>query len=227
MKAEPGVSVVIPARNEAACLPALLADLQAQQPPPREIIVVDGGSTDDTPDLARRGGARVLESPPGRARQMNAGAAAASGEVLWFLHADTRLPAEAMQRLLAALSSHHWGRFSVRLSGTHAAFRIIERMMNLRSCLTGICTGDQGLFVTRSVFDEAGGFPDLPLMEDIELSRALLRSAGRPACVRSPLVTSSRRWERGGILRTVLLMWWLRLAWWLGVPAERLAGWYR
>jgi rSAM/selenodomain-associated transferase 2 len=147
--------------------------------------------------------------------------------VLLFLHADTSLPAHAEQLVLQAITRYHWGRFDVRLSGRQWLLRVVERMMNWRSCLSGIATGDQAIFVERSLFVELGGFPELPLMEDIAMSKRLKRSAGRPACLRPALTTSSRRWEEEGIVRTILLMWQLRLAYFLGVPPQRLAQHYR
>jgi rSAM/selenodomain-associated transferase 2 len=222
------LSVVIPARNEAAALPALLADLAPLRAAGGEVIVVDGGSVDGTPGLARSGADRVLTADGGRAGQMAAGAAAARGDLLWFLHADTRLPegAEAVLRSAVA-AGRRWGRFDVCLSGRRPIFRVIAALMNRRSCLTGIATGDQGIFVTRAALTAVGGWPALPLMEDIELSRRLRRRAGWPACLRPALITSSRRWEEGGVARTILLMWGLRLAFFLGVPARVLARWYR
>ncbi|HEY5791395.1 MAG TPA: TIGR04283 family arsenosugar biosynthesis glycosyltransferase, partial [Gammaproteobacteria bacterium] len=205
------MTIVIPARNEEATLPLLLLALQAWRGADCELLVVDGGSGDATVAVAAPLADRVLVTEPGRALQMNAGAAAARGDALWFLHADTRLPAAAVPRVRAALARRSWGRFDVRLSGRHPLLRLVERLMNLRSRLSGIATGDQGLFVRREVFAAVGGFPPLPLMEDVALSRALKRS-GPPACLAGPLVTSSRHWERDGILRTVLLMWRLRFA---------------
>jgi rSAM/selenodomain-associated transferase 2 len=159
---------------------------------------------------------------------MNAGAAAARGDVLWFLHADTVPDSDAGETVLAALaaSGRDWGRFDVRLSGHHPLLRMVETLMNLRSRFTGIATGDQGMFVRRTSFQAAGAFPDIPLMEDIALSRQLRRS-GRPVCVRNRLKTSSRRWEARGVLCTIALMWWLRLAYFLGADPRRLARWYR
>jgi rSAM/selenodomain-associated transferase 2 len=158
---------------------------------------------------------------------MNAGARLATGDVLLFLHADTVLPMDADRLVGEALGAGRaWGRFDVRLSGLGRALRVIEALINLRSCLSGIATGDQALFVRREAFERAGGFPDIALMEDVALSRRL-KSYGRPACVHVPVVTSSRRWEEGGVVRTVLLMWWLRLAYWIGVDPARLARWYR
>ncbi|MCB1645194.1 MAG: TIGR04283 family arsenosugar biosynthesis glycosyltransferase [Pseudomonadales bacterium] len=216
------VSIIIPVRNEAAVLPALLDQLQNVA----QVIVVDGGSTDETRALALAGGASVVDSEPGRAGQMNLGAAQATGDVLVFLHADTKLPADFLVQISHGIAAGAlWGRFDVRLSGTHPMFRVIAGMMNLRSRLTGICTGDQCLFVRRDVFNQVGGYPQIPLMEDIELS-SRLRKLQRPCCIRSALVTSSRRWEAQGILRTILLMWKLRLKYFLGVPASKLVREY-
>jgi len=222
------VSVIVPALNEAATIAATLAPLQAARTAGHEIIVVDGGSTDATVDRARALADRVIASPPGRARQMNAGAGIATGDVLWFLHADTLAPADAIDGIGDALADGRrcWGRFDVRLSGNHWPFRLIERAMNLRSCLTRIATGDQGIFVTREAFAAVGSYADIPLMEDIALSKRL-RKHTPPACLKSRLVTSSRRWERNGILRTVLLMWRLRLAYFLGAAPDALAERYR
>ena len=222
------VSVVIPARNEFEALPLLLSDLADIRKNGHEILVVDGGSDDDTVEVAAPYVDKVLQSAPGRAQQLNAGARAATGEVLWFLHADSRVGSGALEALLGSLADKHcWGRFDVRLSGLLWPFRMIERLMNLRSCLTGLATGDQGIFVARWAFESVGGFQQVPLMEDIRLSSAL-REIHPPFCVHSPkLVTSSRRWEQNGIWKTVLLMWWLRLAHALGADPEKLAKQYR
>lgn len=224
----PTVSVIVPALNEASTIAATLAPLQEARAFGHEIIVVDGGSTDGTPEHAGPLADHVVRSPAGRARQMNAGADVATGDVLWFLHADTLAPNGATESITAALSDDRrcWGRFDVRLSGARWPFRVIETTMNLRSCLTQIATGDQGIFVTREAFEAVGGFPDIPLMEDIELSKRLRRRSP-PACLRTRLVTSSRRWEQNGILRTVLLMWRLRLAYFLGASPAHLAERYR
>lgn len=223
----PRISVIIPTYNEALCIGAMLARLQPLRSRGHEVVVVDGGSEDGTPELAAPFVDQMVEGASGRAKQMNAGAAVARGEVFWFLHADT-LPFsdadEAISRGLARLG-RHWGRFDVRLSGGHCAFRVIEAMMNLRSRLTGIVTGDQGIFVERACFEAVGGFPAIPLMEDIALSRAL-GLCGRPVSLRQRLVTSSRRWEQGGIVRTILLMWRLRLSYALGADPARLAKKY-
>jgi rSAM/selenodomain-associated transferase 2 len=222
----PKISIIVPALNEAQSITHILGDLAAARAAGHELILVDGGSSDATPGLGRSLVDRLVVAPRGRATQMNAGAAQATGDLLWFLHADTRVPPGAADRLLAALAEGKtWGRFDVRLSGGAALLRVVERLMNLRSCLTGIATGDQGIFVVRRLFEALGGFPDIPLMEDIALSKALRRLA-RPACLKPPLVTSSRRWERDGILRTVLLMWRLRMAYALGADPRDLAGRY-
>ncbi len=194
-----------------------------------QIILVDGGSQDNTVALAEPLVDRVLCSSAGRAAQMNAGAAAANGNILWFVHADTRMSTDTDVLLTEALhdSTKVWGRFDIRLSGDALALRIIERMMNWRSRLSGIATGDQGIFMHRDTFVQIGGFADIPLMEDIEISKRLKRAAGRPLCLPRKLTTSSRRWERRGILRTMVLMWRLRLAYWMGANPVDLAGQYR
>ncbi|MCC6611015.1 MAG: TIGR04283 family arsenosugar biosynthesis glycosyltransferase [Burkholderiales bacterium] len=222
------ISIVMPALNEAGCIRETLRALVPLRRTGHEAIVVDGGSDDGTRELAAPLADRVLVTRGGRARQMNAGAALARGDVLWFLHADSVPGADAGETILAALaaSGRDWGRFDVRLSGRHPLLRIVETMMNLRSRLTGIATGDQGMFVRRACFQAAGGFPDIPLMEDVALSRRLKRG-GRPVCVRNRLETSSRRWEARGVLRTILLMWRLRLAFFFGADPHRLADRYQ
>ena len=222
------ISVVVPTLNEREQLPRLLQDLAALRREGLELILVDGGSSDATPAVAAGRVDQVIVTAPGRAAQMNAGARAARGAILWFLNADSRVAPAALAMLdRACADGHRWGRFDVRLSGRRWPFRIIERMMNLRSCVSGLATGDQGIFVSRELFNAVGGFPDQPLMEDIALSKALRRH-GAPYCIRHPrLVTSSRRWEMGGIWHTVWLMWRLRLAYALGATPHRLARLYR
>jgi rSAM/selenodomain-associated transferase 2 len=214
------VSIIVPVLNEQARIAALLRQLRALGP--AQVVVVDGGSRDATADTARPLCDRLVESAAGRARQMNAGAAVASGDVLWFVHADSQLPADALGQIGKALAAGAvWGRFDVRLSGDRAMYRVIALCMNRRSRLTGICTGDQGLFVRRDVFERVRGYPEQPLMEDIEFSRRLKRLAP-PAALPGPLITSSRRWEVGGTWRTIALMWRLRLAYALGADPARL-----
>ncbi len=220
------LSIIIPTLNESAHIGGLLADLAPTRQAGHEVILVDGGSADGPVEGASRLVDRSLRAPRGRASQMNAGASAATGEVLWFLHADSRLTPEAPAALIAACQAGTaWGRFDVLLSGRPRVLRLVERLMNLRSRLSGIATGDQGIFVARAAFERAGGFPDIPLMEDIALSKALRRQA-RPACLRVRIVTSSRRWEEQGVVRTVLLMWRLRLAYAMGADPHRLARLY-
>ena len=220
------ISVVVPALNEAGHIAHTLQALAPLRASGHEIVVVDGGSSDGTPAAATGLADLVVDAPRGRARQMNAGAAAAAGDLFWFLHADTQAAPGAAREMLEAIGRGAcWGRFDVRLSGRRPLLRLVERMMNMRSRLTGIATGDQGIFVTREAFEAAGGFPDIPLMEDIALSRALLRQA-RPACLGPRLVTSSRRWEQQGVVRTILLMWRLRLAYALGSDPHRLVRRY-
>ena len=224
---KPLLSVVIPARNEAQALPALLDDLAGLRASGAELILVDGGSSDSTCELARGRVDQILRVAPGRALQMNAGAAVACGEYVWFLHADTRVSAASLMRLHDVLSERPlWGRFDVRLSGQGLALRLIGAMISLRSRLSGIASGDQGIFVARQSFDALGGYAQIPLMEDLHLCKRL-RSLARPRCLRPPLLTSSRRWEQNGIVRTVLLMWRLRLAYYCGVSPAKLARQYR
>lgn len=223
----PRLSIIIPTRNEAACITDTLRPLQDLRRQDCEIIVVDGGSDDDTITLSQPLADHVFQARHGRARQMNAGACQARGAVLLFLHADTQLPADCLQDIMTGLenSGKGWGRFNVRLSGRHQFLRVVESLMNIRSRLSGIATGDQAMFVRRDWFEQVKGFPDIPLMEDIALSRALKR-LGAPLCLRQCVITSSRRWEQHGILRTVVLMWSLRLAYALGVDPCQLASRY-
>jgi len=220
------LSVVIPALNEATALPDLLADLAPLLACGAQIIVADGGSNDGT--LALIGASDWVDAPRGRARQMNAGAGLARGEVLWFVHADTRLPMAIDEIWTSLLADHEWqwGRFDVRLSGNDWRLKVIGQMINWRSRLSGIATGDQGLFVRRALFEKLGGFADLALMEDIELCKRLKTHA--PALnLRQRLATSSRRWERRGIARTVGLMWLLRARYFFGADPNALARLYR
>ena len=221
------LSVIVPVLNEANTIEACLRALVPLRARGVEVIVADGGSTDRTPALAAPLCDRVVPGARGRALQMNAGAAQACGDVLLFLHADVLLPADADRLILTSMreTQRRWGRFDVRLSGSHPLLRTVAFMMNLRSRLTGIATGDQCLFVERTLFDRLGGFAPIPLMEDVELSARLKRS-DRPVCLREHVVASSRRWEAQGMLRTILMMWRLRLAFFLGASPDRLVRIY-
>ena len=222
------LSIIIPMLNEAAQLPDLFAHLMPMQRAGCEIIFTDGGSRDGSAYLAEVAGFTVVNAPCGRAVQMNAGAAIATGGVLLFLHADTRLPHGALHHIAQALQDgvHQWGRFDVCITGRAFMLRVVAQMMNWRSCLSGIATGDQAMFVRRAVFEQLRGFPEQPLMEDIELSKHL-KEISRPACLTQCVTTSGRRWETRGIWRTILLMWRLRWDYWRGVDAQTLAGLYR
>ncbi|MCL1481292.1 MAG: TIGR04283 family arsenosugar biosynthesis glycosyltransferase [Marinobacter sp.] len=227
LKTDVRLSVIVPVWNEATAIGALLQSLQLLQTQGHEVIVADGGSTDGTQGLARLVCDQLVSAELGRSAQMNAGAAVAQGDVLLFLHADTMLPADAVQQLQAFLPTPNvWGRFDVRLSGSRPLFRVISWFMNKRSRLTGICTGDQAMFVRRDTFETLGGFALQPLMEDIELSRRL-RDVSRPFCVPSPVTTDSRRWQQQGAWATIVLMWRLRWRYWRGESAESLAQAYR
>jgi len=220
------LSIIVPVLDEAAAIGGLkaLAPLRARG---AEVIVVDGGSRDDTVARAGEGADRVLAAPRGRASQMNAGAAEATGDILLFLHADTCLPPLADDLIRDALATGHrvWGRFDVHIEGGPWLLVIVAAFMNRRSRLTGVATGDQAIFVTRKAFAAVSGYPDLPLMEDIALTRRLKRLS-RPACLKAAVTTSGRRWERNGVLRTILTMWRLRLAFYLGADPRVLARAY-
>lgn len=223
----PRLSVVVPVLDEAAGIGAALQALAPLRAAGHEVIVVDGGSQDATATLAAPLASAVLHSPRGRARQMNTGAAAAQGDVLLFLHADTTLPEGAAAALLQAVQDGAaWGRFDVAISGRSLWLPVVALLMNLRSRATGIATGDQALFVQTALFRQAGAYAELPLMEDIELCRRL-RALAPPACLRLKVVTSGRRWDQRGAWRTIVLMWRLRWRYWRGESAETLARAYR
>lgn len=221
----PRWSIIVPVLNEAAGIEQALRRLAPLRAQGAEVIVVDGGSSDATLALARPLADWVISAARGRAAQMNAGARWASGAALLFLHADTMLPAPAGPLLRRALARRHWGRFEVAIDGAGPLLRLVAALMNLRSRLTGIATGDQAIFVRRDSFLALGGYAALPLMEDIEFCRRLKR-LGPPANLRMRVVTSGRRWERYGVWRTILLMWRLRLAYFLGADPSALARIY-
>jgi rSAM/selenodomain-associated transferase 2 len=214
------VCVVIPALDEGASIGGTVAEALAHAD---EVVVADGGSADGTAEIAAAAGATVVRSPRGRALQMNAGAAMAGRcDVLLFLHADCRLPADAGLAIRRAVDAGaEWGRFDVTLDSRRRALACVGMAMNLRSRVTGICTGDQAIFVTRSAWQAVGGYPPIPLMEDVALSARLRRRAW-PACLRQRVIVSARRWERHGVLRTILTMWWLRALYWAGTSPRRL-----
>jgi len=220
------LSIVVPVLDEAAIIQGTLRSLQDLRRRGCEVIVVDGASSDATRSLAAPLADRVIDAPRGRAAQMNAGARAARGDILLFLHADTFLPAGALDEIESGLArtGRAWGRFDVTISGSRA-LALVAAMMNLRSRLSGIATGDQAMFARRAAFEAAGAFPEIPLMEDVALSKALKRLSP-PLCLRARAATSGRRWQRHGTVRTILLMWRLRLAYALGADPRRLARRY-
>jgi rSAM/selenodomain-associated transferase 2 len=221
------LSIIMPVLNEGEGIAAALDALVELRTLGAELIVVDGGSQDATVQRARVRSDGVVLGPRGRALQMNAGAEKAIGDVLLFLHVDTRLPVMAESLVLDGLarSGRDWGRFDVRIAGRSPLLPVVAFMMNLRSRLTGIATGDQAIFVKREAFQAAGGFPPIPLMEDITLCKRLKRTS-RPLCLRQRVTTSGRRWDRNGVLRTIVLMWRLRLAYFFGADPAALARRY-
>jgi rSAM/selenodomain-associated transferase 2 len=223
----PHLSIIVPTLDEAGFIAATLDTLAPLRSRGHEVIVADGGSSDGTLSLCQGRADVAFVAARGRARQMNAGAARAHGEVLMFLHADTLLPAQADELVARALAAGAlWGRFDVCITGRSPMLPVIAALMNRRSCWTGIATGDQAIFLRRSLFEQIGGFADLALMEDVDLSRRL-RARGAPACLHAHAITSGRRWESRGVWRTIWLMWRLRWRYWRGVPADELAKAYR
>lgn len=221
------ISVIIPVLNEEQNLSKALSRLQSFRQSGHEVIIVDGGSYDNSLAIAHENADLVIVSTAGRALQMNNGAAIATGDVCLFLHADTKLPENTAQ-LISSLRQRNnlWGRFDIRLSGNNNIFRLIEYLVNLRSRLTSIATGDQAIFVERELFNKVGEFPEIALMEDVALSK-LLKKFSRPVCLKQKVITSSRRWENNGVVKTVLLMWKLRLYYFFGVSPEKLSQLYR
>jgi rSAM/selenodomain-associated transferase 2 len=219
------LTIVVPVLNEAPIIVAALAALAPLRARGAEIIVADGGSRDGTARLAAPLADRIITVPRGRGAPMNAGAGLGTGDALLFLHADTALPDDSDRLIDVALAHRAWGRFDLRIAGSHPFLAVVARMINWRSRLTGIATGDQAMFVSREAFQKVGGFPDLPLMEDIAMSRRLKRLCP-PFCIATPAVTSGRRWEQNGVIRTILLMWRLRLSYYLGVEPALLAELY-
>jgi rSAM/selenodomain-associated transferase 2 len=221
------ISVIVPVFNEASGIVGFLKSLASVQPDALEIILVDGGSTDQTLALASPHVSQVLQSAKGRALQMNAGATVARGSVLLFLHADTQLPIGALQAIHRVITQGaSWGRFDVSINGRSPWLKLVSTLMNWRSRLSGIATGDQAMFVTRAAFNVVGGFAPIALMEDIALSTAL-KKLSPAACLSHRVVTSGRRWEQHGVLRTIVLMWRLRLAYFLGADPNQLARQYQ
>ncbi len=227
------LSIIIPLLNEVDNLPNLIDHINALSPAPQQVILVDGGSTDGSitavHDLLKALPKmtlssidwHIIESVAGRACQMNAGAKRATGDVFLFLHADTRLSTDAINEVQRAMAEHDWGRFDVRLDSPHPLLKVVSMMINNRSRLMRIATGDQAIFIKKSLFERLGGYPDQPLMEDVELCKRL-KSISRPACLKSTVTTSARRWQQHGHFRTIFLMWHLRFDYWRGISPDSL-----
>jgi rSAM/selenodomain-associated transferase 2 len=223
MKAQ--LSIIIPVFNEAGQIAARLKSLQSLRSR-CQLLLVDGGSDDDSAKIAASLVDQVLSSPKGRALQMNCGAAYAQTGMLLFLHADTSLPDNALELILQAVANgYQWGRFDIGFDNQLPIFRLIALMMNLRSRLTGIATGDQALFITRRAFQAVAGFPEIALMEDIAIC-ARLKKLSKPCCLTARVITSARRWQQQGIFKTILMMWWLRLSYFFGADPDNLAARY-
>jgi len=237
MTAMATISIIIPVLNEANNLPLLLDNINKLKPNPQQVIVVDGGSNDDSigiirsfinelkPDNDRKIDWQMTESKAGRALQMNTGAALATGEVLLFLHADTKLPMDAIESVSEAMKRAEWGRFDVQIASRQPTLRLVSQMINWRSRLSGIATGDQAIFISQSLFKQIGGYPNQALMEDVELCKQL-KGIAKPACLKSKVITSARRWQQHGTWRTIILMWHLRFDCWRGVSADNIKARY-
>ncbi|WP_201560097.1 TIGR04283 family arsenosugar biosynthesis glycosyltransferase [Psychrobacter sp. NC44] len=242
MTAMATVSIIIPVLNEANNLPLLLDNINKLNPNPQQVIVVDGGSNDDSIgiirsfinelmlDNDRKIDWQMTESKAGRALQMNAGAALATGEVLLFLHADTQLPINAIESVSEAMKRAEWGHFDVQIASRQPTLRLVSQMINWRSRLSGIATGDQAIFISQSLFEQIGNYPNQALMEDVELCKQLkgkqLKGIAKPACLKSKVITSARRWQQHGTWRTIILMWHLRFDYWRGVSADNIKARY-
>ena len=242
MTAMATVSIIIPVLNEANNLPLLFDNINRLNPKPQQVILVDGGSNDDSidiiqsfinkliPDNDRKIDWQMTESKAGRALQMNTGAALATSDVLLFLHADTQLPLHAIDSVSEAMKRAEWGRFDVQIASRQLTLRLVSQMINWRSRLSGIATGDQAIFISQSLFEQIGSYPNQALMEDIELCKQLkgkqLKGIAKPACLKSKVITSARRWQQHGTWRTIVLMWHLRLDYWRGVSADNIKARY-
>ena len=232
------VSIIIPVLNEAGNLAHLFTNINKLNPKPQQVILVDGGSTDDSidiirifinelmPDNNRKIDWQMTESKSGRALQMNTGAALATAEILLFLHADTQLPIDAIESISEATKRAEWGRFDVQIDSRQLMLKLVSQMINWRSKLSGIATGDQAIFISQSLFEQIGGYPNQALMEDVELCNQLkstqLKDIAKPACLKNKVITSARRWQQHGTWRTILLMWHLRFDYWRGVSADNI-----
>mgnify|MGYP001498619946 FL=1 len=231
------VSIIVPILNEANNLPHLFTHIAGLNPSLQQIILVDGGSNDDSFEWAQKFIAdlnnsnqsainwQVVKSQTGRARQMNKGASLATSDILLFLHADTELPTHAVADIQTAMQKSEWGRFNVKLNSRQPMLWVVSHMINLRSRLTSIATGDQAIFITRKLFEQVGGYPQQALMEDVELCKQL-KAKSKPACLKTKVITSARRWEQHGTCRTILLMWQLRFDYWRGVSADNIKARY-
>ena len=231
------VSIIVPILNEANNLPHLFTHIAGLNPSLQQIILVDGGSNDDSFEWAQKFIAdlnnsnqsainwQVVKSQADRARQMNKGASLATSDILLFLHADTELPTHAVADIQTAMQKSEWGRFNVKLNSRQPMLWVVSHMINLRSRLTSIATGDQAIFITRKLFEQVGGYPQQALMEDVELCKQL-KAKSKPACLKTKVITSARRWEQHGTCRTILLMWQLRFDYWRGVSADNIKARY-
>ena len=237
MTATATISIIIPIRNEADNLPQLFDNINSLKPSPQQVILVDGGSKDDSISITQRYieelildnksaiNWQAVESVAGRAAQMNTGAALATSEVLLFLHADTQLPIDAISEVAAAIETAEWGRFDVQLDSRQPMLWVVSTMINWRSRLSDIATGDQAIFIKRALFKQIGGYPKQALMEDVELCKRL-KGIAKPACLKSKVITSARRWQQHGTWRTIILMWQLRFDYWRGVSTDNIKARY-